>query len=110
MLTAQAARVQQATVGGKVRQRDGRMRVTIAAAMGVVFFKSGLGHVGLAQAGHGGQLGLWPLGFCDAGPTHAIFQRACAGLAGVLGQGPQNGGALNEGQIGHADRGLVRVG
>jgi hypothetical protein len=38
-----------------------------------------------------------------------MFQSASAGLAGVLGQGPQNGGALDEGQIGHAGLGLVRV-
>ena len=107
MLATQAAGMEQAAVAGKVRQRDGRLRVTIAGAVGVVFFKRGLGHVGVAQAGHGGQLGLWPLGFGDAGPALAIFQSASASLARVLGHGPQNGGALDEGQIGHAGLGLV---
>ena len=37
MLATQAAGVEQAAVAGKVRQRDGRLRVTIAGAVGVVF-------------------------------------------------------------------------
>ena len=61
MLATQLASVQHTPVGGEVGDRNRGHRVAITGPVGMVFFKSGFGHIRVTQAGHGGQLGLRPL-------------------------------------------------